>query len=171
MELEKTTASWVSILISPNAQSPTFSPHNPGKSGMPPSPEANASPFPASLHDYTQPTPTPTHQQRRRQQLNSLPTTMSKKDTQQWTASGFEKAQRDFSSSAVRRFRRFVCVCVTLRREELFSDVYTFWMQGQQGIHSSAANEDSCGHSVKQIGTPICVPAKQLLFTLSTSPF
>ena len=113
MELEKTTASWVSILISPNAQSPTFSPHNPGKSGMPPSPEANASPFPASLHDYTQPTPTPTHQQRRRQQLNSLPTTMSKKDTQQWTASGFEKAQRDFSSSAVRRFRRFVCVCVS----------------------------------------------------------
>ena len=31
--------------------------------------------------------------------------------------------------------------------------------RGQQGIHSSAANEDSCGHSVKQIGTPICVPA------------
>ena len=38
----------------------------------------------------------------------------------------------------------------------------------QQGIHSSAANEDSCGHSVKQIGTPICVPAgKKLLSKLS----
>ena len=31
--------------------------------------------------------------------------------------------------------------------------------RGQQGVHSSAANEDSCGYSVKQIGTPICVPA------------
>ena len=36
---------------------------------------------------------------------------------------------------------------------------HRFTGRGQQGIHSSAANEDSCGHSVKQIGTPICVPA------------
>ena len=31
--------------------------------------------------------------------------------------------------------------------------------RGGRGAHSSAANEDSCGYSVKQIGTPICVPA------------
>ena len=30
---------------------------------------------------------------------------------------------------------------------------------GQQGVHSSAANEDSSGYSVRQIGVPICVPA------------
>ena len=30
--------------------------------------------------------------------------------------------------------------------------------RGQQGVHSSAANEDSYGYSVKQVGTPIRVP-------------
>ena len=30
--------------------------------------------------------------------------------------------------------------------------------RGQQGVHSSAANEDSCEYSVKQIETSICVP-------------
>ena len=35
--------------------------------------------------------------------------------------------------------------------------------RGQQGIHSSAANADSCGHSAKQIGTPICVPASNTM--------
>ena len=32
---------------------------------------------------------------------------------------------------------------------------------GQQGDHSSAANEDSCDSSVKQIETSICVPASK----------
>ena len=31
--------------------------------------------------------------------------------------------------------------------------------RGQKAVHSSAANEDSCGYSVMQIGAPICVPA------------
>ena len=43
--------------------------------------------------------------------------------------------------------------------------LYSTLRRGQQGIHSSAANEDSCGHSVKQIGTPICVPAIFLIYT------
>ena len=36
-----------------------------------------------------------------------------------------------------------------------------FFMQGKQGVHSSAANKDSCGYSVNQIEMPICVPALQ----------
>ena len=35
----------------------------------------------------------------------------------------------------------------------------SFRGRGQQGVHSSAANEDGCGYSVKQSGTPDCVPA------------
>ena len=31
--------------------------------------------------------------------------------------------------------------------------------RGQQGVHSSAANEDGCGYSVEQSGTPDCVLA------------
>ena len=70
-----------------------------------------------------------------------------------------------------------VCVCVstpvskgtslatstTCAREP--EVLYSTLRRGQQGIHSSAANEDSCGHSVKQIGTPICVPAIFLIYT------
>ena len=52
-----------------------------------------------------------------------------------------------------------VCVCVKPCFEG-FSELKRY-RRGQQGIHSSAANEDSCGHSVKQIGTPICVPAEK----------
>ena len=36
-------------------------------------------------------------------------------------------------------------------------------MQGQQGIHRFAANENGCGYSVKQVGTPICVPARECI--------
>ena len=49
--------------------------------------------------------------------------------------------------------------------------------RGQQGVHSSAAaSADSCGYSVKQIGTPICVPAISCLrksgpFPLSQTVF
>ena len=52
-----------------------------------------------------------------------------------------------------------LCVCVSS----------PWCRRGQHGIHSSAANDDSCGHSVKQIGTTICVPARKLLITLSNS--
>ena len=31
--------------------------------------------------------------------------------------------------------------------------------RGHEGVYSYAANEGSCGYSVMQIGTPICVPA------------
>ena len=50
-----------------------------------------------------------------------------------------------------------VCVCV----HPWTKGLPTLFLigRGQQGVHSSAANEDSCGYSVKQIGTPICVPA------------
>ena len=41
--------------------------------------------------------------------------------------------------------------------------------RGQQGDHSSAANEDSCGTSVKQIGTPICVPASDQVVMFTTN--
>ena len=36
--------------------------------------------------------------------------------------------------------------------------------RGQQGVHSSAANEDSCEYSVKQIETSICVPVSLTSF-------
>ena len=56
-----------------------------------------------------------------------------------------------------------VCVCVSHPVSKGFATVFPAFhaSRGQQGIHSSAANEDSCGHSVKQIGTPICVPAER----------
>ena len=55
----------------------------------------------------------------------------------------------------------FLCVCVSHPVSKGFPLAPTYHIsRGQQGIHSSAANEDSCGHSVKQIGTPICVPAR-----------
>ena len=54
-----------------------------------------------------------------------------------------------------------VCVCVgppKFQGNKIFADDFQD-CRGQQGVHSSAANEDSCGYSVMQIGTPICVPA------------
>ena len=36
---------------------------------------------------------------------------------------------------------------------------HTFRSTGQQGVHISAANEDGCGYSVKQSGTPDCAAA------------
>ena len=65
-----------------------------------------------------------------------------------------------------------VCVCHPLGKGFTVSPTSTgIPRRGQQGIHSSAANEERCGHSVKQIGTPICVPAKKLLITLSNFLF
>ena len=69
-----------------------------------------------------------------------------------------------------------VCVCVNPWAKGFLPPLqpplstHSFTGRGQQGIHSSAANEDSCGHSVKQIGTPICVPAGKLLSKLSNPP-
>ena len=40
--------------------------------------------------------------------------------------------------------------------------------RGQQGVHSSAANEDSCEYSVKQIETSICVPVSLTSFHRSS---
>ena len=62
-----------------------------------------------------------------------------------------------------------VCVCHTLFQRVSSSFHFSFQIldsfpdvtlsRGQQGVHSSAANEDSCEYSVKQIETSICVPA------------
>ena len=48
-----------------------------------------------------------------------------------------------------------MCVCVKRLHRRKTSG------RGQQGDHSSAANEDSCDSSVKQIETSICVPASK----------
>ena len=72
--------------------------------------------------------------------------------------------------SYLRRHRPAVCVN-PCSKGCCFSSFLNFTSRGQQGIHSSAANEDSCGLSLKQIGTPICVPARKLLITLSNFPF
>ena len=62
----------------------------------------------------------------------------------------------------------FACVCFvshTLFQRAFASCFMLFHVctykksRGQQGVHSSAANEDSCEYSVKQIETSICVPA------------
>ena len=63
-----------------------------------------------------------------------------------------------------------VCVCHTLFQRVSSSFQFDFQIldsfqdvtssRGQQGVHSSAANEDSCEYSVKQIETSICVPAR-----------
>ena len=67
---------------------------------------------------------------------------------------------------------RNVCVCVSHPVSKGFPIVPTYHIsRGQQGIHSSAANEDSCGLSVKQIGTPICVPARFLQAVYSNFSF
>ena len=52
-------------------------------------------------------------------------------------------------------------VCVPLGITGILLDclIFTLTRRGQQGVRSSAVNEDSCGYSVVQIGTPICVPA------------
>ena len=50
----------------------------------------------------------------------------------------------------------FILFCRrTFKQEVLHAE---FKNRGQQGVHSSAANEDSCEYSVKQIETSICVP-------------
>ena len=57
-----------------------------------------------------------------------------------------------------------VCVCVCVPNpvpKGMFTQVVMhaeLKNRGQQGVHSSAANEDSCEYSVKQIETSICVP-------------
>ena len=51
-----------------------------------------------------------------------------------------------------------VCVCVRVCVLYVCLHVLQF-RRGQQGVHSSAVNEDGCGYSVKQIGTPVCEPA------------
>ena len=69
-------------------------------------------------------------------------------------------------------FQECVCVCVCHTLFQRVSSSFQFDFQildsfqdvtssrGQQGVHSSAANEDSCECSVKQIETSICVPAR-----------
>ena len=63
-----------------------------------------------------------------------------------------------FTSSFVCLFCARTCTLVVPLESKGFLVGFTF-CRGQQGVHSFAANEDSCGYSVKQIGTPICVPA------------
>ena len=103
LRLLKTTTSWGSTLISPNAQSLASNPPNLGKSGTPPVPVANDLHSPALLHDYTPSTRTPSQQQRQMQQLNSLSTSMSKKDTQHPPANDFEATQKDCCRPSERR--------------------------------------------------------------------
>ena len=51
------------------------------------------------------------------------------------------------------------CVCASTSVPKSFKLHLTHSSRGQQGVHSFAANEDSCRYSVKRIGAPICVPA------------
>ena len=69
---------------------------------------------------------------------------------------------------------QIVCVCVCVSNpvpKGMFIQVVMhaeLKNRGQQGVHSSAANEDSCEYSVKQIETSICVPVSLTSFHRSS---
>ena len=59
-----------------------------------------------------------------------------------------------------------VCVepCYQGMGLECVLDLCCSFSRGQQGVHSSAANEDGFGYSVKEIGTPTSVYLQQSVY-------